>query len=228
MAEGSIREERLGTAPVTAPLLPAVLAGLGAALVGGIAWTVIMAMTGYEIGFAAWALGGFVGFAMQQATTRRDKPAAMSAAGLALVGLLIARVLIGEFVLGSVSVGEVLADDELMAQAGALDLQFSNALPPEVQAGYDALGELDTIPDALWADMLAAGEAHLNTLSPEDRELVAQQFTQVAFAQVGLVGRVTAQMSAYDVLWALLAVSTAWGMMKKKEEEAPTAQAPPA
>ena len=36
------------------PLFPAILAGLGAALVGGIAWTVIMAVTGYEIGYAAW------------------------------------------------------------------------------------------------------------------------------------------------------------------------------
>lgn len=34
-------------------LLPAILAGLGAALVGGLGWTVLTAMTGYEVGYAA-------------------------------------------------------------------------------------------------------------------------------------------------------------------------------
>ncbi len=39
------------TAPVAPAqsLLPAILAGLGAALVGGIGWTVLTAMTGYEV-----------------------------------------------------------------------------------------------------------------------------------------------------------------------------------
>ena len=78
------------------------LAGLGAALIGGVGWTVLTAMTGYEIGYAASALGGLVGFGMAHTTARRDSVAAGSAATLVLVGLLIARVLIGEFVMGGV------------------------------------------------------------------------------------------------------------------------------
>ena len=218
MTEGSIRQERFGELPSDAPLLPPILAGFGAALIGGIAWTVIMALTGYEIGFAAWALGGFVGFAMQQTTRRRDTATAMSAATLALIGLLIARILIGEFVLGSAAVDEVLADDELMHQAAALDLRFSNALPPEIQVQYDALAEEDTVPDALWAETLAAGAAHLDTLPEEDRERVANQFAEVALFEAGLLGRIWAQLSLFDLLWAFLAVSTAWGMMKGQQE----------
>jgi hypothetical protein len=83
-------------------------------------WTVLTAMTGY----AAWALGGLVGFGMAHTTVRRDSVAAGSAATLALIGLLIARVLIGEFVMGG-ALDEVLTDDELMAQAATLDLQFN-------------------------------------------------------------------------------------------------------
>ncbi len=49
---------------------------------------------------------------------------------------------------------------------------------------------------------------------------LAEQFTGFAFAQVGLVGRVTAQMGPFDLLWAFLAVSTAWGMMKQEQEPA--------
>ncbi len=200
-------------------LLPAILAGLGAALVGGIAWTVLTAMTGYEVGYAAWALGGLVGFGMAHTTARRDSVAAGSAATLALVGLLIARVLIGELVLGGSALGEVLADDELMAQAATLDLQFNEGFTMEVQSTYDAIPAGDTISDALWAEMVSEGALHLESLSQEERQAMAEQFTGLAFAQAGLLGRVAAQMGPFDLLWAFLAVSTAWGMMKTETEE---------
>lgn len=201
-------------------LLPAMLAGLGAALIGGIGWTVLTAMTGYEVGYAAWALGGLVGVGMARTTARRDSVAAGSAATLALVGLLIARVLIGEFVLGGSALDEVLTDDELMSQAATLDLQFNEGFSQQVQASYDAIPDGDTISDALWEDMLAEGARHLGTLSQDEREAMAAQFTGLAFAQAGLLGRVTAQMGPFDLLWAFLAVSTAWGMLKKEEEAA--------
>ena len=41
------------TATVSRSLLPAILAGLGAALIGGIRWTGLTVMTGYEVGYAA-------------------------------------------------------------------------------------------------------------------------------------------------------------------------------
>ena len=202
-------------------LLPAILAGLGAALVGGLGWTVLTAMTGYEVGYAAWALGGLVGFGMAHTTARRDSVAGGSAAALALVGPVIARVLIGEFVLGGSALDEVLADDELMAQAATLDLQFDESFSTQVQLSYDAIPDGDTISDALWAEMVSEGAQHLGTLSQDEREAMATQFTGLAFAQAGLLGRVTAQMGPFDLLWAFLAVSTAWGMMKREEEAEP-------
>jgi hypothetical protein len=218
------------TAPAAPPqsLFPAILAGLGAALVGGIGWTVLTAMTGYEVGYAAWALGGLVGFGMAHTTARRDSAAAASAATLALVGLLIARLLIGEFVIGGSALDEVLLDDELMTQAATLDLQFNDGFSKQVQATYDAIPEGDTISDALWGDMVSEGSMHLETLSQDERELMAAQFTGFAFAQVGVLGRFTAQMGPFDLLWAFLALSTAWGMMKKEEQElAPVAVGDP-
>ena len=41
------------TATVSRSLLPAILAGFGAALIGGIRWTGLTVMTGYEVGYAA-------------------------------------------------------------------------------------------------------------------------------------------------------------------------------
>ena len=216
------RVAETSTAAPSQSLLPAMLAGLGAALIGGIGWTVLTAMTGYEIGYAAWALGGLVGFGMVRTTARRDSVAAGSAATLALVGLLIARVLIGEFVLGGSALDEVLTDDELMSQAATLDLQFNEGFSEQVQASYNAIPDGDTISDALWEEMVAEGVRHLETLSPEDREVMTLQFTGLAFAQAGLLGRVTAQMGPFDLLWAFLAVSTAWGMLKKEEDSEPS------
>ena len=200
-------------------LVPAILAGLGAALIGGIAWTVIMSLTGYELGIAAWAMGGLVGFGMSRATTLRGTVPAASAAALALVGLLIARVLIGEFVLGGTGVGEVLADQELMTQAATVDMQFTDGFPPELQARYDAVPEGDTLSDALWEEMLAAGNERVGSMSTEERTRVAEQFAVMALGSMGTLDRVTAQIGAFDLLWAFLAVSTAWGMMKSEDDE---------
>ena len=175
--DDSHRTLETATAAPSQSLLPAMLAGLGAALVGGIGWTVLTAITGYEVGYAAWALGGLVGFGMAHTTGRRDSVAAGAAATLALVGLLIARVLIGEFVLGGSALEEVMADDELMSQAATLDLQFNEGFSTPVQASYDAIPDGDTISDALWEEMVAEGVRHLGTLTQDEREAMAAQFT---------------------------------------------------
>ena len=224
MDQGSFDTYRAAETARVAPsqaLFPAMLVGLGAALVGGIGWTVLTAMTGYEVGYAAWALGGLVGFGMAHTTARRDSVAAGSAATLAIAGLLIARVLIGEFILGGSALDEVLMDDELMTQAATLDLQFNEGFSKQVQLSYDAISDGDTISDALWVEMVSEGAQHLGTLTQDEREAMAAQFTGLAFAQAGLLRRVTAQMGPFDLLWAFLAVSTAWGMMKKEEELEP-------
>lgn len=216
-----LENERLasqGTAPGS--LMPAILAGLGAALIGAIIWTAVVGFTGYEVGYIAWALGGMVGFGMSHATSRRDSSAAAAAATLALVGLLLARVMIGEFVLGSSGIDEVLEDDELMTQAAALDLQFTGGFPPDLQARYDAIPVNDTLSDAIWEEMLVAARAHLELLSEQEKVEIAEQFTGMALVQAGMVGRVTAQMGAFDLLWIFLAVSTAWSMLKREEEVA--------
>lgn len=74
---------------------------------------------------------------------------------------------------------------------------------------YDAIPDVDTISDALWAEMVSEGVRHLGTLSQDAREAMAAQFTGLAFAQAGMLGRVTAQMGPFDLLWAFPAVSTA-------------------
>ena len=103
MEAGGLREERSGT------VLTATLAGLGAAVVGGVAWGLIVKWTGYEIGFAAWGLGLLVGTAVAfGAQGQRGRPLSVLAVALALVGIVLGKYLafvwIGQDVLHDVGV----------------------------------------------------------------------------------------------------------------------------
>lgn len=201
------------------PLMPAIVVGFVAAVVGAVAWTLIMAFTGYEVGYAAWALGALVGFAMSRVTSRRDTTAAASAAGLAIVGLLIAKILIGEYVLADSYADALHEDDGLMAQAVMYEMDRDRSFPPEVQAEYDKVSEGDTISDALWQRILAASGDRVSAMSEDRRREMADEYAQAAFAETSLVDRVAGQLSGFDLLWILFAVSTAWGIMKHEEED---------
>jgi hypothetical protein len=88
MEAGGFREERSGA------VLTAALAGLGAAVVGGIAWGLIVRWTDYEIGFAAWGIGFIVGTAVLfGAQGKRGTPFQLLAVVLALVGIVLGKYL---------------------------------------------------------------------------------------------------------------------------------------
>ena len=84
--------------------LPAILAGLAAAAVGGIAWGLIVKWTDYEIGFAAWGIGFLTGSAILTATRgARGLPFQAIAIGCALLGILVGKYLAFAWVLQGVA-----------------------------------------------------------------------------------------------------------------------------
>jgi hypothetical protein len=88
MEAGTFREERSGV------LLTAGLAGLAAAVVGGIAWGLIVKWSDYEIGFAAWGIGFIVRTAVVfGAQGRRGLPFQVVAVVLALLGIVLGKYL---------------------------------------------------------------------------------------------------------------------------------------
>ena len=82
-----------GSAPYSPAVLPpALLAGLVAAVVGGVGWTIQVALTEYELGLVAWAIGGLAGFAVARAAgNRRGLPLQLVAVGSALLGILLGK-----------------------------------------------------------------------------------------------------------------------------------------
>lgn len=74
--------------------VPAILAGLAAAVVGAAAWGLIVKSTGYEIGFAAWGLGFLTALAVLTATRgARGFPLQVIAVGCALLGIVLGKYL---------------------------------------------------------------------------------------------------------------------------------------
>lgn len=73
-------------------LVPAVLAGLAAAIVGGIVWALIVVQTGYEIGFAAVGIGVLAGFAVVFATHgRKGVPLQVTAVLASVLGIVLGK-----------------------------------------------------------------------------------------------------------------------------------------
>jgi len=81
------------------PLALAVAAGLVAAVVGGIAWGLIVKWTDYEVGIVAWGIGLLSGAAVALAAGRARGPALQAiAVASALVGILLGKYLSYAFV----------------------------------------------------------------------------------------------------------------------------------
>lgn len=82
------------TAQPKRPLAWGVGAGLAAAVVGGVAWALIVKSTDYEVGILAWAIGFIVGtaavFATRGGTGRQLQVVAVV---LALTGILLGKYL---------------------------------------------------------------------------------------------------------------------------------------
>ena len=84
-----VREEASGNVPV------ALLAGAGAALVGGLAWAGVVIATRMDIGFLAWFVGAGTGLAVVGIAGRPVGPAARAVAGL----LAAAGIVVGKYVI---------------------------------------------------------------------------------------------------------------------------------
>ena len=81
--------------PLTEPsgsLLPAVAAALGAAIVGGVVWGLIVKISDYEVGIVAWGIGFLAGTAVVFATRgAKGLPLQVIAVVSALVGILLGK-----------------------------------------------------------------------------------------------------------------------------------------
>jgi hypothetical protein len=197
----------------------ALAAGLVAALVAGGLWALLVQLTGYEIGYAAWGVGLLVGLAMSRVTVNRSKQLAGLAAGFAILGLIAGKAFI---FLGSTGIvaDSFQEDPEIMRGAfawtmydqGTLDRATLDEIDATITAG-------DTLSDALWLHMTEQAGSRLDAMSADERQAIARDLAAAALGRVGLVDGVLGQVTVFDLLWMFLALGTAYRMMAPVREE---------
>ncbi len=200
-----------------APL--AIAVGMLAAAVAGAAWALLVNLTGYEIGYAAWGIGLLVGFAMAKVTRDRNGRLAVTGAGLAFAGLVIGKALI--FLTSAGLIATELADDqELLTGAIAWSMYDDRELSPATLEELDAtIAAGDTLSDAVWETMLEEADARVSGMTAAERDELARATARTALAHIGIVNGIILQTSLFDLLWLFLAVGTAYGMMSPAREE---------
>jgi xanthosine utilization system XapX-like protein len=204
----------------------ALVGGAVAALLGGGLWAAIVLLAHLEIGWVAWGVGLLVGLVMARLTPVRGQAIAVLAALLAALGLVVGKGLILAMGTRPGLVAEIKADSAWLAQAALHDLRTRSALPGDLQEKLQRLSFTDTLPDALWAEMLAASAAHAASLDDTAADRVASDYAEVLLGDASFIGLVRSQLSLWDVLWFGLAIATAWRIMARHPEpKAGTAEA---
>ncbi len=110
-----------------------ILAGLVAAVLGGVIWAVTVVATGYQIGWMAVGVGFLVGYAVRAAGKGIDQSFGLAGAALALFGCLLGNLLI---VCYFISDNEGIPMMDLLPQ---LDLEIISELMIETFAPMDLL-----------------------------------------------------------------------------------------
>ncbi|OGY58777.1 MAG: hypothetical protein A3H06_01870 [Candidatus Colwellbacteria bacterium RIFCSPLOWO2_12_FULL_44_13] len=131
----------LESAPPSFRLTPALFGGLGAGIVGGVLWGLIVSWTGYELGYAAWGLGLLVGFTVVfTAKGARGLPFQIIASISSILGILIGKYF------AFVSIFKDVAETELGVEIAQAVSAFSIAMIrvfveniTTILGGYDIL-----------------------------------------------------------------------------------------
>lgn len=195
----------------------AIAAGLGAAIAAGLIWAAIAILANVEIGWAAWGVGALVGGAMSRVTANRSKALGLTAAGLSMVAILLGKAFI--FMGSTASLAEEIAGTpEFITGAAAWQMYDGRTLNPTTLDSLDAWqASGDTLSDALWAEMTSEATARLASMTEEEKLATAVFAAQATLDDIGLVGGVTGQLTAFDLLWFGLAVFTAYGMLARQK-----------
>lgn len=201
-------------APATQDSIP-YFAGIAAALVGGIVWALIAGLLDVEVGWVAWGIGGLVGLLMTKTSDARGKKAATVAAACAVLGLLVGKSLLHEYVVKPSVMESLMEEEDAAVYVATLRMRNDGSYSDSVQAELDAVPDGDTLSDALWERMLDESRAAVEAMSPEARDSLTTTYAEMSLASIPLMEQVRWHFSAFDALWILLAVSTAWGMLAK-------------
>jgi hypothetical protein len=214
--------------------LPAMLAAAFAALVGAVAWGMIAWLTGFEVGYVAWGIGLLVGFAAVK-LGGRGVATASTAAALTLVAIFIGKVL-GTHFLVEKEFTQVREEyftaalfEELERDADAWSGMPSSASEDQVRqfmvdhdyGGFSNAGEIPPQDLAYFQSFSVPVLREFIVSEPGFQEWQDGSFNQYRAefeAEYSLASLVVDELNAIDLIFAILAVSTAYGMISRASD----------
>ncbi len=190
-----------------------VLSGLFAAVAAGGLWALVVYVTHYMFGWAAWGVGALVGLAVRTAERKTGTSLGTTAAALAAGGLIFGHLLIHLFALQPIIEDEMLGNQAMINAAYLLDMVQRHAFSPELQPQV-ADSQLDSVPIAARRQMLEEAIASAMKAPLAERKVVVHRVVTAVSGmlvqRLGFSRLFRAEFSGWDLLWFALAISTAW------------------
>ena len=200
-----------------------------AALVGAVAWAVILWVTEHEIGWISAGIGGLVGVSAARVGGRGPMMGIMCAV-FALVSIFGGK-LLGSYLLARDALEDVVVEytTETLYRELQRDAQDFLALDPEpelevlqeylVAHEYTGIPDPAAVPTADVEEFLASQAPFLRTFEATYPTYDSWKDTSAAGVQEALWSDFSAlevtlaDLSSYDLLWAFLGITTAYGMV---------------
>lgn len=183
-------------------------AAIIAAVAGGAVWAGIVVATGYEVGYVAIGIGLLVGLVVAIGARGQSEGVGVLAAGVAVVGLLVGKLLIFQWGVPSVMT-EMLEKEPTMLQVALMQrMAVNEEFDAEIQAALDS-DDGEMAPE-LEARLNEAVQARFAELDDSQRKELGRWMADQMLTSVSIADRLKATLSWWDLLWGVLAVSTAY------------------
>lgn len=122
-------------------LVGAVIVAAIAAIVGAVAWAAVVAVSNYELGILAWAIGGLVGFAVARVGRCSGMPAQIIAGLAAFCGIALGKYFAFSYFLDAYYVEEFAEEPAFL---------WGIFLPDQISLFFETLPEMVSPYDLLW------------------------------------------------------------------------------
>ena len=202
--------------------LPLAMAAGGVVAVGcGALWALVVVYTGFEVGWLAWGLGFLVGLAMIAVGRQKSATLGAAAVTMALVGLLVGKLLILPWSVPAAA-DEWIQDDAIMAdiifeemvEKGEVDTEVATWITTSADDA-DPPPELEDRVGMTFVTVMQ----RLGQMSEEEKKELARKSAKRQIASTPMIDRLKATVSGWDILWAILALVSAWGICAGRSEE---------
>ncbi len=186
--------------------------GAAAAIAGAAVWAGVTIVTHYEIGWLAWGIGVLVGFACVLGAKKPSVKLGATSASLAILSLVIAKLFVFQWAAPAEFSKEILNDPHMLRAAATFHLMEAGRFPEALRTKMQQPPADANATQALDLEVNQFTDEALGKMSDGEKEQVAKAFADKILSNISTQDRLMDMLSFWDILWAGLAVASAWGI----------------